>query len=93
MNPLRPYERRDTLKQFLDHDREVLRFNCFWDDTASMFGDPRELVLHYFLSDDTIEILEINPPNSGRDDVPRFLNRSKLPKVIGSVQRVCQERN
>ena len=24
--PLRPYERVDTLKQFLDHDRHVLRF-------------------------------------------------------------------
>nr|XP_033472943.1 EF-hand domain-containing family member C2 [Epinephelus lanceolatus] len=80
MKPLRPYERRDTLKQFLDHDRKVLRFSCFWDDTESVFGDPRELVLHYYLADDTIEILEIIPPNAGRDTVPKFLRRSKLPK-------------
>ena len=33
MQPLRPYERQDTLRQFLDHDRQVLRFYCFWDDT------------------------------------------------------------
>ena len=44
MQPLRPYERMDTLRQFLDHDREVLRFNCYWDDTDSMFGDSREMV-------------------------------------------------
>uniref|UniRef100_A0A8C4HZ87 EF-hand domain-containing family member C2 n=1 Tax=Dicentrarchus labrax TaxID=13489 RepID=A0A8C4HZ87_DICLA len=80
MKPLRPYERRDTLKQFLDHDRKVLRFYCFWDDKDSVFGDPRELVLHYFLADDTIEIREVISPNSGRDNVPKFLHRSKLPK-------------
>uniref|UniRef100_A0AAY5EMV3 EF-hand domain-containing family member C2 n=1 Tax=Electrophorus electricus TaxID=8005 RepID=A0AAY5EMV3_ELEEL len=80
MKPLRPYERLDTLKQFLDHDRNVLRFYCFWDDTQSMFGDPRELLLHYFLADDTIEIREVIYPNSGRDAVPKFLKRGKLPK-------------
>lgn len=46
-----------------------------------MFGDQHELVLHYYLADDTIEILEKVPPNSGRDAVPVFLKRDKLPKV------------
>jgi len=45
-----------------------------------MFGDPREMELHYFLADDTIEILEKIPPNSGRDAVPMFLRRARLPK-------------
>ncbi|XP_027731392.1 EF-hand domain-containing family member C2 isoform X2 [Vombatus ursinus] len=80
MNPFRPYERFDTLRQFLEHDGHVLRFYCLWDDSESMFGDPRELVLHYFLSDDTIEVKEVIPANSGRDAVPLFLNRRKLPK-------------
>ncbi|XP_070694381.1 EF-hand domain-containing family member C2 [Pempheris klunzingeri] len=80
MKPLRPYERHDTLKQFLDHDRKVLRFYCLWDDTESVFGDPRELILHYFLADDTVEIREVISPNSGRDTVPKFLRRCKLPK-------------
>ena len=47
-----------------------------------MFGDPREMVLHYFLADDTIEIREIIRSNSGRDAVPMFLRRQKLPKVL-----------
>lgn len=81
MKPLRPYERRDTLKQFLDYDRNVLRFFCIWDDTESVFVELRELILHYFLADDTIEIREVIPPNSGRDTVSKFLCRSKLPKV------------
>ncbi|XP_042312233.1 EF-hand domain-containing family member C2 isoform X1 [Sceloporus undulatus] len=80
MTPLRPYERFDTLQQFLEHDGHVLRFYGIWDDTESMFGDVREVVLHYFLSDDTIEIKEVIPVNSGRDAVPLFLNRQKLPK-------------
>ncbi|XP_074760965.1 EF-hand domain-containing family member C2 isoform X2 [Athene noctua] len=80
MKPLRPYERIDALKQFLDHDGRVLRFFCVWDDPQSMFHDPRELVLHYYLSDDTIDIKEIIPVNSGRDAVPLFLRRDKLPK-------------
>ena len=46
-----------------------------------MFGDPREMVLHYFLADDTVEIREIVTANSGRDAVPLFLRRQKLPKV------------
>ncbi|KAG1970362.1 EF-hand domain-containing family member C2 isoform X1 [Pimephales promelas] len=80
MKPRRPYERLDTMKQFLEHDRKVLRFCCYWDDTESMFGNLREMVLHYFLADDTMEIYEVVPPNSGRDAVPKFLHRGKLPK-------------
>lgn len=96
LKPLRPYERMDTLKQFLDHDRNVLRFHCYWDDSDSTFGVPHELTLHYFLADDTIEIREVFSRNSGRDAVPKFLNRSKLPKVsrgavLTPVQQVGSE--
>ena len=80
MQPLRPYEKEDTLKQFLQYDRKVLRFFCLWNDTDSMFGDVREMVLHYFLADDTIEIREVIPANSGRDAAPMFLRRQMLPK-------------
>ncbi|XP_007953799.1 EF-hand domain-containing family member C2 [Orycteropus afer afer] len=80
MKPLRPYHSFDTRKQFLDYDRQVLRFFCLWDDTASEFGERRELVLYYYLSDDTIEIKELLPPNSGRSDTPLCLQRRKLPK-------------
>ncbi|XP_047621590.1 EF-hand domain-containing family member C2 [Phacochoerus africanus] len=80
VEPLRPYESFDTLKQFLEYDRKVLRFFCLWDDSGSLFGDRRELILHYFLSDDTIEIKEVMPHNSGRDAMSLFLQRRKLPK-------------
>lgn len=38
--------------------------------------------LHYYLADDTIEILEKLPKNSGRVNFPVFLHRLRLPKVI-----------
>jgi hypothetical protein len=80
MQPLRPYERLDKLKQFLEHDRHVLKFNALWDDRNAMFGDSRMMTINYFLADDTIEIRESIGPNSGRDAVPVFLKRAKLPK-------------
>lgn len=52
-----------------------------------MFGDPRELVLHYFLADDTIEVLEKIPPNSGREAIPVFLRRARLPKEPTSLHQ------
>lgn len=79
--PLRPYEKVDTLKQFLDHDRHVLRFYCVWDDQDNMFGDAREMIFHYFLADNTVEIKESIPANSGRDAAPMFLKRAPLPKL------------
>ncbi|KAK7478315.1 hypothetical protein BaRGS_00030467 [Batillaria attramentaria] len=87
MQPLRPYERYDTLKQFLEHDRHVLRFYCYWDDTDNLYGDPRQFVLHFFLSDDTIEIREVIPVNSGRDAVGMFLRRARLPKNVEALKQ------
>ncbi|KAI8803501.1 hypothetical protein BJ742DRAFT_863526 [Cladochytrium replicatum] len=72
------------LKTFLENDRRVLRFYCVWDDTNSVFGDVRHMVIHYYLSDDTIEIREAIPPNSGREHNTLFLRRSRLPKRFHS---------
>ena len=71
---------QDKLKQFIENGGKVLRFFCVWDDRNKLYGDRRPYVLHYFLSDDTVEILEVNEPNSGCDPFPLMLKRSKLPK-------------
>ena len=44
MQAARPYQATDNLKQFLDHDRHVLRFYCYWDDRENMFGEVRYMV-------------------------------------------------
>ncbi|KAK6091135.1 hypothetical protein BDEG_24632 [Batrachochytrium dendrobatidis JEL423] len=80
MKATRPSIPNFSLKKFLENDRRVLRFYCVWDDTNSVFGDLRHMVVHYFLSDDTIEIRESIPANSGRESNALFLRRCKLPK-------------
>ncbi|XP_076350680.1 EF-hand domain-containing family member C2-like isoform X2 [Tachypleus tridentatus] len=85
MKPHRPYEKVDTLKQFLNHNRQVLRYYCLWDDRNSTSGNIHKMILHYYLEDDSIEILESISPNSGKDAHSCFLRRSKLPKHIESA--------
>ncbi|KAJ3010797.1 EF-hand domain-containing member C2 [Thoreauomyces humboldtii] len=80
MKATRPRPPQTSLKKFLENDRRVLRFYCAWDDTQSVFGDLRHMIVHYYLSDDTIEIREHIPANAGRDANTLFLRRSKLPK-------------
>jgi Ca2+-binding EF-hand superfamily protein len=69
----------DKLAQFLKYDRKVLRFYALWDDTPSLYGEVRRFVVHFYLADDTVEVLESFKGNSGRDPFPRILNRQRLP--------------
>jgi len=59
----------------------VLRFCGYWDDTKCENGDIRMLEVLFHLSDDTIEIKERLPMNSGRQSNGMFLKRAKLPRV------------
>jgi len=76
----------DYKKQFLQNDRKVLRFYCSWDDRRRLYGDRHKQVLHYYLADDTVEILELSS-DSGSASINSksvsILNRQKIPKVQG----------
>jgi hypothetical protein len=87
-NAGRPYERFDTLRQFLDFDRKVLRFYVLWDDSESMFGDRRFMILHYFLADDSCELLEVLPANSGRTGNGKFFARGKMPQTSAGLVKL-----
>jgi len=67
---------------FLKYDRKVLRFVCIWDDRESLYGDVQQFKLHYFVSDDTIEVLSVLGQNSGRDGATRLVKRCKMPKSM-----------
>lgn len=72
---------RGTLsKKMLENDRKVLRFYCVWEEDAIYGNEKRQSIIHYYLSDDTIEVLEVNDRNSGRDSFPLLLRRMKLTK-------------
>lgn len=75
--PLRPYKKlNSSAGQFLENDGKVLRFYGIWEDGL----DRRNLVLLYFLADDTIQIAEKHPESGGRYPAPTFLKRTKVPK-------------
>ncbi|XP_075454713.1 EF-hand domain-containing protein 1 isoform X2 [Ascaphus truei] len=76
----------DQLKQFVTMDRKVLRFFAIWDDSESMFGDVRPVIIHYYLMDDTVEIREVHERNDGRDPFPVLMKREHLPKSLKDVK-------
>eukprot|EP01060_Flectonema_neradi_P010502 TRINITY_DN17593_c0_g1_i1.p1 TRINITY_DN17593_c0_g1~~TRINITY_DN17593_c0_g1_i1.p1 ORF type:complete len:761 (+),score=139.87 TRINITY_DN17593_c0_g1_i1:76-2283(+) len=70
--------------QFLQNDRKVLKFKAVWDG-----GYRRNFNLYFFLADGCIELIEVLPPNSGRDPFPSFVRRRKCLKAdsaTGSVR-------
>ena len=54
----------------------MLRFHGLWNDGL----DKRQLILMYFLADDTIQINEKHSESGGRYKAPIFLRRTKIPK-------------
>jgi len=72
------------LQQFLEGNSRVLRFFATWDDvtvSSTPNGGPvrRPYKIHYYLEDDSVEVLEIREGNGGREFY-RFLARGPLPK-------------
>lgn len=65
---------------FLKYDRRVLRFSAVWDNRGELYGDLQRFKIHYFLTDNTVEVLAVYGQNSGRDPWPKLLRRCKLPK-------------
>ncbi|XP_076165336.1 EF-hand domain-containing family member C2 [Ptiloglossa arizonensis] len=78
--PKKPNRKVDTRGDFMKYDRQVLRFYGYWDDTDNLYGIIHVLEIHYYLADNTMEIKEILPPNSGRDTGFMFMRRMKVPK-------------
>ena len=78
----------DKLDQFLKYDRKVLRFYLAWDDRKSLYGELRPFVMHYYLADDSMEVLEVRRANAGRDPFPLFLKRGKVYKDMDSYLNI-----
>ncbi|XP_026189629.1 EF-hand domain-containing protein 1 [Cyclospora cayetanensis] len=70
-----------SLLQYLQNDRYVLVFSCYWDNQEN-FGCRTYYDLHYFLSDDTAEIKVKPIKNSGCASYATFLRRGRLPKTL-----------
>jgi len=82
----------DKYGKFLTLDRHVLRFFAIWDDREQLFGEARKFLIHFYLSDDTMEIKEVHEANNGRDPFPTLVARQRMakaavPKTFPSVER------
>lgn len=69
----------NRLEKFLKFDNCSLKFGAYWDDRDSQSGDIHYLNVHYYLSDDTIQINEML---NGK--LVTLYRRLKLPKVSKS---------
>lgn len=69
--------RTENVRQYLENDRKVLRFHCYWDDHTK-YGSRMYMTLHYYLADDSVELLTSFPRNWGGDSYPTFYKRSPL---------------
>ena len=68
-----------NLESFLKNDRKVLSFSIIWEDRSYDGGD-KFYTLNFFLSDNSIEVKEINEANTGRFPFPMLMKRQKLAK-------------
>ncbi|VUZ56999.1 unnamed protein product, partial [Hymenolepis diminuta] len=78
-DPLKGLEVKSSRK-FYELDRQVLRFYAVWDDRKEVFGDLRKFAILYYLTDDTMEVIEFHSPNDGRDPCSILIRRHKIPK-------------
>lgn len=77
------------LERFLKFDNSCLKFDAYWDDRDSLSGDMHNLIVYYYLYDDTIQITEVFKHK--RPVV--FYKRLKLPKVKTFPQKIIRFRN
>lgn len=74
--------RKNTkLRQHLDNDQKVLRFYAYWDD-PTLYGSRNFFIVHYFLSDDTLEVRQQYERNQGCVPFPVFFSRNRVNRVL-----------
>jgi len=78
------HERLAKSKKYLANDGKVLRFNGCWRD-ISWGGTTRHYVVLYFLSDDTIQVLEYDRNDKKGEKLIALLKRENLPKKYIAV--------
>jgi hypothetical protein len=87
-----------TAQQFLaNRINERLTFFALFDDRERMSGDLHDVVIRYYLENDTVEICSMKKENAGRDPGNKLLNRQRVPSTrrsqppLGSVTTTYQQ--
>jgi hypothetical protein len=79
----------EATRKFHDLSQKVLRFYASWHDDHPLYPETRHFVLHYYLCDDTVEIVEARDGNRerGRGHFGVLLSRRKLARESGTDSR------
>eukprot|EP00602_Paraphysomonas_sp_CaronLab_P007965 CAMPEP_0185034136 /NCGR_PEP_ID=MMETSP1103-20130426/23734_1 /TAXON_ID=36769 /ORGANISM="Paraphysomonas bandaiensis, Strain Caron Lab Isolate" /LENGTH=642 /DNA_ID=CAMNT_0027570669 /DNA_START=26 /DNA_END=1951 /DNA_ORIENTATION=- len=72
-------------KSFYEHDKMVLRFFGYWEGKEVPKPIKYSVRIHYYLVDDTIEIISEYSRNDGRDRTPKFLRKMRILKPNNST--------
>lgn len=83
MNSLRSYrkpkEKTYNSVSFFKYHPKQLRFFGYYEDERSIYGEKRQIILYYDLSQDTIKIVE--EKIAGLSDAHVLLKPTLVPKV------------
>ncbi|GLD93222.1 hypothetical protein PINS_up001814 [Pythium insidiosum] len=71
----------ERVRKFHAHSQQVLRFFVSWRDPHPLYPETRRYVLHFYLSDDTLEVVEPKHEREGRGHFAVLLSRRKMPKM------------
>eukprot|EP00944_MAST-04C_sp_MAST-4C-sp1_P000502 g502.t1 len=70
----------ERLKRFIEFNGMILKFSCYWDDQASENGDINDYTILFYLEDNSMQIVEVRQPNSGKFYFCTLFKRNKLMK-------------
>ena len=70
----------EKMDRFIKYNGLSLKFAAFWDDTERPHGQMVDLTIVYYLEDDTMQIIEVEKPNSGKGPFSKLWARARLLK-------------
>jgi EF-hand domain-containing protein 1 len=70
--------RVERVRKFHELSQRVLRFFVSWRDPHPLYPETRQYVLHYYLCDDTMEIVEPRHERQGRGHFAVLLSRRRM---------------
>jgi hypothetical protein len=76
----------EKMDRFINYNGLSLKFAAYWDDTGKAkegaidHGQIVDLTFVYYLEDDTMQIIEVEKPNSGKGPFTKLWARARLLK-------------
>ncbi|EEY69312.1 uncharacterized protein PITG_05535 [Phytophthora infestans T30-4] len=85
--------RAEAMRKFHDLNQKVLRFYASWRDDHPLYPETRYFIVHYYLCDDTVEVIEDRDRNRerGRGHFSVLLSRRRLARESGTGNQQQQD--